>query len=48
MKISGVDVEYLKQKYNTPLYIYDEEHIIKNMNGYLNNFKSNKQFGQSN
>ncbi len=42
MKISGVDVEYLKQKYNTPLYIYDEEHIIKNMNGYLNNFKSNK------
>ena len=42
MKIAGVDLNYLKEKYNTPLYIYDVNHIKKNMDGYLNNFKSNK------
>ncbi len=42
MKISNVDVRDLKEKYGTPLYIYDEAHIKKNMDGYLNYFKSNK------
>ena len=42
MKIAGVDLKYLKEKYNTPLYIYDVNHIKNNMDGYLNNFKSNK------
>lgn len=40
MKISNVDVRYLKEKYGTPLYIYDVNHIKKNMEGYLKYFKS--------
>ena len=40
MKISNVDVKDLKKKYGTPLYIYDEAHLKKNMDGYLNYFKS--------
>ncbi len=42
MKIQNVDVKLLKEKYGTPLYIYDVNHIKKNMDGYLNYFKSNK------
>ena len=42
MKISGCDLFELKEKYGTPLYIYDENHLINNMDNYLNNFKSNK------
>ena len=30
----------LKKKYGTPLYIYDIDHLKKNMDGYLNYFKS--------
>lgn len=41
MKISNVDVNFLKEKYNTPLYIYDAAHLKRNMHGYLDNFKSN-------
>lgn len=42
MKICNVDVKDLKEKYGTPLYIYDEEHLSKNMDLYLNNFKSDE------
>lgn len=42
MKIANVDVTYLKEKYGTPLYIYDGNHINKNMDGYLEYFKSNQ------
>jgi diaminopimelate decarboxylase len=40
MKISDVSVKALKEKYGTPLYIYDVNHLKKNMEGYLKNFKS--------
>ncbi len=40
MKISNVSVKALKEKYGTPLYIYDVNHLKKNMEGYLKNFKS--------
>lgn len=40
MKIGNVDVKDLKERYGTPLYIYDVEHLKENMFGYLNNFKS--------
>ena len=40
MRIADVDVMDLKKKYNTPLYIYDIDHLKKNMDGYLNYFKS--------
>ena len=40
MKISNVSVKALKEKYGTPLYIYDVNHLKKNMEGYLNYFKS--------
>ncbi len=43
MKINGVELKELKEKYDTPLYIYDVNHIKNNMDGYLNNFKS-KEF----
>ncbi len=42
MKISDVDVFDLKNKYGTPLYIYDEEHLKNNMDGFLNHLKSNE------
>ena len=42
MKISNVDVKSLKEKYGTPLYIYDVTHIKNNMDGYLKYFKSDK------
>ena len=41
MKISNVDVKYLKEKYNTPLYVFDEAKIENNIDLYLNNFNSN-------
>lgn len=42
MKIANVDVNLLKEKYGTPLYIYDMNHVNQNIDGYLNNFKSNQ------
>ena len=42
MKIAGVDVKDLKNEYGTPLYIYDVEHLKRNMKGYLNYFKSSE------
>jgi diaminopimelate decarboxylase len=33
MKISNVSVKALKEKYGTPLYIYDVNHLKKNMEG---------------
>ena len=42
MKIANVDVKALKEKYGTPLYIYDVDHLKKNMEGYLNYFKSSE------
>jgi diaminopimelate decarboxylase len=42
MEISKVDVKYLKEKYGTPLYIYDVAHLKRNMEGYLKYFKSNE------
>ena len=42
MKICNVDVVLLSEKYQTPLYIYDVNHIKANIDGYMNYFKSNK------
>ena len=42
MKIANVDVNLLKEKYGTPLYIYDMNHVNRNIDGYLNYFKSSK------
>lgn len=42
MKISNVCVKTLKEKYGTPLYIYDVAHLKKNMEGYLKYFKSDE------
>ena len=44
MRISDVDVVDLKKKYGTPLYIYDVNHLKKNIEGYLNYFKSNSYY----
>lgn len=43
MKICNVDVVKLKEQFGTPLYIYDKEHLKRNIMLYLNNFKS-KEF----
>ena len=40
MKIANVDVLNLKEKYNTPLYIYDINHVKDNINKYKKSFKS--------
>ena len=40
MKIGNVDVRLLKEKYDTPLYIYDVSKMKKNLRDYKNNFKS--------
>lgn len=42
MKISNVDVKDLKNKYDTPLYIYDVTHMKQNIFDYKNYFKSNQ------
>ncbi len=42
MRISDVEVKYLKEKYNTPLYVFDEAKIENNIDMYLNNLKSNQ------
>ena len=42
MRISDVEVKYLKEKYNTPLYVFDEAKIENNIDLYLNNLKSNQ------
>ena len=39
-KIGNVEVSELKEKYGTPLYIYDEAIIRQNIKEYLDNFKS--------
>ena len=39
-KIGNVEVSELKEKYGTPLYIYDEAQIKQNINEYKDNFKS--------
>ncbi|MBO5711434.1 MAG: diaminopimelate decarboxylase [Acholeplasmatales bacterium] len=42
MLIANVDVKKLKEKYDTPLYIYDANHIKKNISLYKNNFISKR------
>ena len=42
LKINNVDVVELKEKYNTPLYVYDENKLINNINNFKNNFVSNQ------
>jgi len=42
MEISNVSVFDLKEKYGTPLYIFDSEHIKNIMKLYKDNFKSNQ------
>lgn len=42
MEISNVDVNYLKEKYKTPLFVYDKNNMRRIMNDYVSNFKSNK------
>lgn len=42
MKIANVDVKDLKEKYGTPLYIFDQEKIEANMLAYKNNLVSNE------
>jgi len=39
--MANLDFKFLKEKYGTPLYIYDVNHLKKNMTGYLDYFKSN-------
>ena len=39
-KIGNVEVSELKEKYGTPLYVYDEAIIRQNIKEYLDNFKS--------
>ncbi len=43
MEIGNVDVRILKEKYQTPLYIYDSGHIKQNIKNYMNYFSS-KEF----
>ncbi|MFA5692295.1 MAG: diaminopimelate decarboxylase [Acholeplasmataceae bacterium] len=40
MKIGSYNLNQLKEKYGTPLYLYDETIILKNINIFKNNFKS--------
>ncbi len=40
MRIGNYTFEKLKEKYGTPLYLYDETIIINNLNTYKTNFKS--------
>ncbi len=42
MEISNVNVFDLKEKYGTPLYIFDSQHIKNIMKLYKDNFKSNQ------
>lgn len=42
MKISEVDVEVLRNKYQTPLFVYDKANMKRIMNDYVSNFKSDK------
>ena len=42
MKIAGVEVKELKEKYGTPLYIYDVNHIKNIMKLYKDNLVSNQ------
>ena len=42
MKISNVDVEALRSKYQTPLFVYDKANMRNIMNDYVSNFNSNK------
>ncbi len=40
--IGNYKASYLAQKFNTPLYVYDEENIIDRLTLFTNNFKSKK------
>ena len=40
-KIGNLSANELKEKYGTPLYVYDEAQIKQNINEYKDNFKSN-------
>ncbi len=40
LEINGVSCIELKEKFGTPLYIYDENKLIDNINEFKNNFKS--------
>ena len=40
-KIGNLSASDLKEKYGTPLYVYDEAQIKQNINEYKDNFKSN-------
>src|SRR5699024_12744606 len=42
INIGNYSVNELAKKYKTPLYIIDEEGLIKNIEKYKNNFKSDK------
>ncbi len=42
LEISNVKVSELKEKYGTPLYVYDEVKLINQMSLYKDNFKSDK------
>ena len=42
MDIKNYDLELLKEKYNTPLYIFDEDIMTNIMRNYRDNFKSNQ------
>lgn len=40
--LNNFSIKELAEKYNTPLYIFDEKHLRYNMSNYVNNFKSKK------
>ena len=42
LNISGVGVSELKAQYGTPLYVYDENMLVKQCRTFINNFKSSK------
>ena len=42
MDIKNYDLVALKEKYNTPLYIFDEDLMTNIMRNYRDNFKSNQ------
>ena len=42
LNISGVGVNELKAQYGTPLYVYDENMLVKQCRTFINNFKSSK------
>ncbi len=45
IEIGGVSVQTLKEAYGTPLYIYDETHLINTIEMFKTNFSSDKIIG---